>query len=199
LLAFTPGDGGLAAYYDAVTQHRGAGEQLDAAALWSQLAAPHGWPHSIVDMPSCDALRNKHRLVDRRSWDELVSLSASVHSIDGRLRLIVCGEPNAVGQRCESMHSAELAELDHGDAPAPPAPADGTAAAAEPLLSGTLSIDGSTGFQKLNIAQQDFLGITARAMAEPGDEEVLAGTQRLVRSYGQRVSPHGIIHPLCDV
>lgn len=190
-LAHVDRDGGLATYYDAVVTHRSAGDQQDGAALWSQLAAPHGWPHAIVDTPTCDALRNKHRLVDRRSWDELVSLSASVHSIDGRLRLVVCGEPEAVVQRCESMHSAELAELTHEDA-SPTlaahialAASDG-AAAAVPMLSGTLSIDGTTGFQKLNAAQQDFLGITAKAMAEPGDEEVLAGTQRIVRSYGQR-------------
>ena len=67
-----------------------------------------------------------------------------------------------------------------------PCAAPTAAAAVELPLSGTLSIDEPSGFIKLNDAQRDFLQATASAMAEASDEEVLAGTARIVRSYGQR-------------
>jgi hypothetical protein len=180
-LAHVDQDGSLATYWKAVEAHRAAG---DGAASWHELASPHGWP---LESPACDGERQRFRLVERRTWDDGAGLAASVHSIEGRLRLVVCGEPAAVVPRCEAMHSA--AESTNAGATAS-GTAAGAAATADgapiPLLSGTLSIDAASGFIKLNDDQREFLAATARAMGEPSDEEVLAGTARLVRSYGQR-------------
>ena len=166
----------LAQYWAAAEAHRTGG----GVPSWPERASPHGWP---VATPACDDERQRYRLVDRRVWDGANGLAASVHCMDGRLRLIVCGEPAAVLPSCEGMHSATAhAEASTGS----PCAAPTAAAAVELPLSGTLSIDEPSGFIKLNDAQRDFLQATASAMAEASDEEVLAGTARIVRSYGQR-------------
>ena len=173
--------GSLEQYWAAVKAHRtGGGGGGGGVPSWPERASSHGWP---VATPACDDERQRYRLVDRRVWDGANGLAASVHCMDGRLRLIVCGEPAAVLPRCEGMHSATA----HAEASADsPRAAPTAVATAELPLSGTLSIDESSGFIKLNDAQRDFLQATASAMAEASDEEVLAGTTRIVRSYGQR-------------